>query len=254
MFFYAYNNASQSLNALKLNFPGARIIKKTGSTFVGGPDKPVINWGNGKDNDQVGRSNVLNRPAAVRKASNKLVFFTEALVRGVSIPEFTTDIEQAGQWVAAGNTVLARETLNGHSGEGIVILDNTVKWENYAHEQAKMYVKYIPKKDEYRLHVFRGEVIDCQRKSAIPGHTPVDWRLRNHQFGFVFTRGNVALQEGVREEALKAIDCLGLDFGAVDIIYNTHRRQPYVLEVNTAPGLEGQTLQNYSQAFADFFA
>jgi D-alanine-D-alanine ligase-like ATP-grasp enzyme len=40
-----------------------------------------------------------------------------------------------------------------------------------------------------------------------------------------------------------------LDFGAIDIIYNESRDQAYVLEVNTAPGLTGQTIQSYADAF-----
>jgi D-alanine-D-alanine ligase-like ATP-grasp enzyme len=39
-----------------------------------------------------------------------------------------------------------------------------------------------------------------------------------------------------------------LDFGAVDVIYNRAQDKAYVLEVNTAPGLEGSTLDNYVEA------
>jgi D-alanine-D-alanine ligase-like ATP-grasp enzyme len=41
-----------------------------------------------------------------------------------------------------------------------------------------------------------------------------------------------------------------LDFGAVDIIYNAKRNECYVLEVNTAPGLEGTTVEKYATKFA----
>jgi len=54
--------------------------------------------------------------------------------------------------------------------------------------------------------------------------------------------------------ALAAVSALGLDFGAVDIIYNEHENQYYVLEVNTAPGLEGTTVEKYAEAFAKEFS
>ena len=41
-----------------------------------------------------------------------------------------------------------------------------------------------------------------------------------------------------------------LDFGAVDLIWNEHENKCYVLEVNSAPGIEGTTLQQYVTAFA----
>jgi D-alanine-D-alanine ligase-like ATP-grasp enzyme len=45
--------------------------------------------------------------------------------------------------------------------------------------------------------------------------------------------------------ACDAIINLGLDFGAVDIIYNEKNNRWVVLEVNTAPGLSGETLNRY---------
>ena len=54
-----------------------------------------------------------------------------------------------------------------------------------------------------------------------------------------------------KEKRNAAIKALGLDFGAVDIIYNEAEDQHYVLEVNTAPGLEGTTLQKYTEAILE---
>ena len=50
-----------------------------------------------------------------------------------------------------------------------------------------------------------------------------------------------------------ALACLaktGLDFGAVDVIYTKDERV-YVLEINTAPGLEGQTVLDYKVFFEE---
>ena len=50
-----------------------------------------------------------------------------------------------------------------------------------------------------------------------------------------------------------AINACQLDFGAIDMayVYNEHsgEHEAYVIEVNSAPGLEGTTLHNYVSYF-----
>jgi D-alanine-D-alanine ligase-like ATP-grasp enzyme len=53
----------------------------------------------------------------------------------------------------------------------------------------------------------------------------------------------------VRDQlSVEAVAALGLDFGAVDIIEDKEGNF-YVLEINTAPGLEGHTVTSYAKAF-----
>ena len=64
----------------------------------------------------------------------------------------------------------------------------------------------------------------------------------------MFCRDDVVRNDTMDLLAISAVDSLGLDFGAVDIIWNESEDQYYVLEVNTAPGVEGTTLQKYTEA------
>lgn len=142
--------------------------------------------------------------------------------------------------------VVCRTLLRGHSGRGIVIADDVSELV-----QAPLYTQYIKKQSEYRVHVFFGEVIDIQKKMR-RSDTPdseVDWRVRNHSNGFVYGRDEVRLPDGAQQLCIEAVSALGLDFGAVDIIHNAHYDEYYVLEVNTAPGLSGTTLEVYTDAF-----
>jgi len=52
------------------------------------------------------------------------------------------------------------------------------------------------------------------------------------------------------DEGLASVMALGLDFGAVDIVYNENDNKAYVLEINTAPGLSGTTLEKYVEVFS----
>lgn len=254
MFIYPYKVGSKSVKNLKEG-AGYKIIRREGSKYKGGSHKVVLNWGNRTLPEEVLKSEVLNFPPAVALASDKLAFFNAAH-ETVQVPSFTTDKGLAHQWMAdSGGTIVVRETLSGHSGEGIVLIDSENEWEEYDHSRAKMYVEYIPKKEEYRVHVMGGQVIDVQRKARrndFPNNA-VNWKIRNHSNGFVFAREGVSPDKDVLDQSLKAIDATGLDFGAVDVIWNAHRGKAYVLEINTAPGLEGSTVLNYIKGLDEMY-
>ena len=49
--------------------------------------------------------------------------------------------------------------------------------------------------------------------------------------------------------ATNAIDAIGLDFGAVDVGYDEKTNTCVVYEINTAPGIEGSTVDWYAERF-----
>jgi len=184
----------------------------------------------------------------VRRGSNKLDAFRIMQGDGVSIPEFTTRWGEADDWMQQdGHTIVVRNVLQGHSGEGITIVQpNTDDLP-----EAPLYVKYIKKMDEYRIHVFRGQIIDIQQKRKRRDADDVDYQVRSHNNGWVFCRSDVQPAKPVLDNSVAAIGALGLDFGAVDVIWNNRQGQAYVLEVNTAPGLEGSTVESYANAIEE---
>ena len=249
-FIYPYKMGSKSVNNLKGPL-GAKIIKVDGtSKFKGSASTLVINWGSSKENKELEKCTVLNTPEVVAKATNKLSFF-EAVKDKVNIPEFTTDKELVKKWINDGHCVLSREKLSGHSGDGIIILDCVETMDNYDLGKGKVFVKYIPKKTEYRVHVVQGKVIDVQQKVKKKDAMIVEWKIRSHKNGFIFQRENISPHGDVLNQAIAAIKEIGLDFGAVDVIWNNHRKKAYVLEINSAPGLEGSSVENYTKALEE---
>lgn len=158
----------------------------------------------------------------------------------VNIPEWTEDPEVADNWE---KTYLARYILNGHSGAGIRIIE-----PGEIHPPAPLYVMYKKKKHEYRVHVFNGEVIDITQKKKRKGAEFLDTKIRNHKNGWVYAREDITEPEDLRQQAARAMYAVGLKFGAVDLIWNELENKSYVLEINTAPGLTGATLEKYAQA------
>lgn len=162
-----------------------------------------------------------------------------ALAVVARVPTWTTNRIQAEIWVEKGKDVMARTLLNSSCGKGIVFCTrNNVP-------EAPLYTLYIKKAREFRVHYFKGQFIHLQEKKLKEGGTHS--KIRNHDNGYVFCTlelgeipPDVYLQA---QEAARRITPRG--FGAVDIIYNELQGSAYVLEVNSAPGLEGKTLEVY---------
>jgi len=173
-------------------------------------------------------------------AQNKLSAFRCLQAANLSTVEWTTDATVAAAWPMA----VARETLTGHSGQGIIVYEPAANPLRPI-PPAPLYTKYMKKTFECRLHVFNGSVIDGQIKKKRQGAEDVDNLVRNVHTGWVYCRDGYTPSDQAKTLAIAAVAALGLDFGAVDLIYNQHYNQYYVLEVNTAPGLEGTTLTNY---------
>lgn len=170
---------------------------------------------------------------------NKIKTF--AAIGHLCVPH-TTDMEEAKGWEGP---VVVRHTVTGNSGQGIEIVDDPLDIP-----EAPLYTKYIKKASEWRVHVFQGKAIDVTRKIRDPERTPTNWQVRNHDNGFIFARESGEPPcTSIITHAIEAVAGLGLDFGAVDVIWNQHQERAYVLEVNTAPGLEGETtLKAYTEA------
>jgi D-alanine-D-alanine ligase-like ATP-grasp enzyme len=49
------------------------------------------------------------------------------------------------------------------------------------------------------------------------------------------------------------VSAINLSFGAADIIYSRKKNAAFVLEVNTAPGIEGLTVLDYANAITSVF-
>lgn len=239
---YPYKMGSKSAKALATALVVTRFREE--GTYRPFRNHKLINWGNSKTphwNSDI--ANWINAPWHVLHAGNKLTAF-QLLSRDetINLPPWTTDIEVAKSY---GTSVVCRTVLNGHSGRGIILAETRDQVVN-----APLYTGYIKKKSEFRVHVVRDEVIDIQQKRKSSDFVgEVNTQIRNHQNGWVYCRENLEIPEDLKTQAIKSVRALGLDFGAVDLIYNQRQNKSYVLEVNCAPGLEGSTVEKYKEAF-----
>ena len=168
-----------------------------------------------------------------------------------------------------------------HVSEVVDILNNKLKKKGYFQD-------YIDVKDEYRLHIVDGKVIYAQHKVARSNMKEAhvtdqmdkigrmaekkgikmddatlkfameyqggkiaspDLIIKSNTRGYKFS--NIKLDnvnKGLASESIKAVEALGLQFGAVDCVLDVDG-SPWVIEVNTGPGLEGTAFKNYVAAF-----
>lgn len=171
--------------------------------------------------------------------------------QGIPSLEFTTDAKVAGDWLHAGFDVFGRKLLNASCGKGIEVWSaaecdggHSLPCDN----PCPVYTKYKKKKREFRVHVFRDTVVRVvEKKLRKDWDGPRDSKIRNLANGFVFCSCSDE-PEGLRVLALKAAGCVGSDFAGVDIGFNEKLGELFVIEVNSAPGIEGSNVEAYVQA------
>jgi carbamoylphosphate synthase large subunit len=217
-------------------------------------DHLIVNWGCSEypewDYDP---THMLNDPDAVAIASNKLLTLEALFDSDVPTLNFLTEYEDAKEYFNQDHStgrLYCRTLLRSHSGKGIVVATNADEVVD-----APLYTEgVVGYRDEYRVHVFGEYAIDVQMKRKKISADP-NVLVRNHDNGYVYCREDIPdLEYKAREDAVRAVAALGLDFGAVDMI--VMRDAPdkyYIIEVNTAPGLVGSTLLMYARQFRGYY-
>ena len=170
--------------------------------------------------------------------------------QGLSALEFTTSPQQAQEWVNEEFTVFGRQYLNSSCGKGIVVYE---KGQDASFGGlCPVYTKYKKKKREFRVHVFKDQVIavtEKKRKKDFDGQH--DTKIRNLSNGYIFCQGFSNEPAGLRELALSASRVSPSDFRGVDIGYNEKNNDLFVIEVNSAPGIQGSNLDKYTGAITN---
>lgn len=221
------------------------LLRQVGSRFRPRYGDVVINWGSTSMPDMhPGRE--LNPPEAVRNAVDKVECLIRLQEEGVPTLNFVRTRSAARLLQREGRLILARTQTRASGGAGIVVVypDDVIP-------DARLYTEYFKGRDEYRIHVVGGQVIDRAIKRRRLDAEPGDFQIRNTANGYIFARENVGPVGVLDEAAVAAVQACGLDFGAVDIKCNRQQTKCAVIEVNSAPGLEGTTLDRYASALQE---
>src|SRR3990167_4179275 len=178
----------------------------------------LIRWGSLREADCVDEINTVE---AIKLASNKLKCRKVLADAGIPVPHLGED-----RFPCIGR-------FRYHSGgKNFFVCQTPYDVERAKRNGAVYFQQVYPKGKEYRVHIGK-----------------------NNNGGFEFIHlGRGERRLDIIELAKKTVEVLGLDFGAVDIgsnpIYPDYP-ECVVFEVNTAPALEGYSIQKYVEYFEE---
>lgn len=225
---------------------------KQESRWVPKPGDVIINWG--CSDSQYSRSRGvtwLNHPDIVRTKQHKLQQY-QKFTPNVPTVEWTTDKAQVCQWLTRGKTVYCRVRGASFGGRGIQVITGE-KRRAYTPESipdAEVYTLKFSARREYRVHVFCDKAIDVTQKRRRNGADSA--AVRSFGNGYVFCHDNVEqYPQSMVDACRSAVTALGLQFGAVDVLLKDDGTCA-VLEVNSAPGIEGTTYEKYKVAITEY--
>lgn len=213
--------------------------------------KLVVNLGTTEDLGHDGA--ILNTQDMVRAASNKRkarLTFQELDVPSPSLFLRSQDIAQ-------GDLPVIGRTSYHHKGEGFWFCKTSRDLQRAAKGGATHFLEFVPRTREYRVHAFikerHRELPGKEREADHYASVKISEKVwqgkgepnpnepqKNHEFGWTFLGQQKRRAEEldvVRYAAKQAIAALGMDFGAVDVMYKLRTKEPFVLEVNSTPSL-----------------
>jgi hypothetical protein len=182
----------------------------------------------------------INKPDAVATAANKRIALWTLEAAGVPTllvgDTFPPDIFP----------VVGRPDYHREGRHFYVCSDYDQVWKASLRQRpvATHFQRLIVPDHEFRVHIVHGQSIKISEKFGGGNHAAGASFHYPHDFHHKKT---------LRRTAKAAVAALGLDFGAVDVLW---KDQPYVLEVNSAPGLSdphSDTLTRYVDAFMYHF-
>lgn len=184
---------------------------------------------------------------------------------------------------------LVGRTKYHQGGKGFWLCLTEAQVNRAVGDGAGYFQNYVDIDKEYRLHVAFGKVIYAvkkienvseegwknQRKKKIDDYakknkwnvdentvdktlgilfkeaTLPDRIVRSNRRGWKFSSVKLdSVNSSLKKVAIKSVEVMGLDFGAVDCAMGVDGN-PYIIEINTGPGLEGTAFERYVKAFKD---
>lgn len=206
--------------------------------------KIVINFGHTEIAGRVKDATIINHPSAVENCADKIAMkiFMQSLV---TTPPFGVDFKQT----PALPLVVKRKA---HSrGKGMSLINSQYELDaiKYRFDLDRYYwEQFIVFDREFRVHCSRhsGEIFATEKVRRRAATGP-NW-IRNlescrYKAKFIRPPG----WETLLEECKSLLNALGLDLGGLDIGYNVAQAKFYIIECNSACGMEDNTRAAYTK-------
>lgn len=205
----------------------------------------LIRWGNiGNGPRAMVTYNNIN---AIKLASDKYQARATMLEYGIPTP-LSWSKEELVTMTSLPFPIVIRKRKHFGGGDFDVV-NNMHEFLERGMEDDEYGQELLPKEHEYRVHVGHGKILVMQEKEP----EDPDALVWNHRYGAEFDAIKWKdYDQDVAQAAIKAVEVLGLDFGAVDVLaqdLDHDLPNVVVLEVNTSPRLDNYTAQRYAEYF-----
>jgi glutathione synthase/RimK-type ligase-like ATP-grasp enzyme len=254
----------------------------------------IIGWGTKIDQMvSLNKIRTLNHPNQILCNRDKLEALKLMDAAEINVAKFI-EAERVIRYIENGaddiKLPLIGRTKYHQGGKGFWLCPTLTHVKSAISEGAKYFQNMIEIKEEYRLHIFNGELIyavkkskrskedyqeayvrqelEHQKKLAEKNNNPfddatarlvleriarkktadgADMIIRSNRKGWKFSHIKT-VNDDLKTEAILALKALKLDFGAVDCCLDVNG-VPYIIEINTGPGLEETPFNAYVAAF-----
>lgn len=221
-----------------------RISQLTADQFLDG-NNHQINWGT----RLYGSLATVNKADNVAHASHKRHSRRLLANAGIKIPATYFPTANLSQLPQMNFPVVVRPSYH-HGGDNFNVLNTRTELAAFLWGKSALdwYISEIfQKTHEYRVHVAHGKVLVIQEKPLVEGEIRANYAVNQEEWKVLKWR---EYHPGICREAIRGVETLGLDFGAVDMMYNSQNDSFAVCEINTAPSIASPYM---SQKYANYF-
>lgn len=198
-----------------------------------GSDSIIVRWGTRENITTNDKSIVYNKSNAIQNATDKKLSRELFIKNNVSCPVLVIPQNFQEEYLP----IIARP-FEHSKGKNFIVLKTKNEFLNHYDNNKYYYSNFINKDREFRVHVGHNKVLALMEKNK-PNNGNIAWnRAINDEDPFTYVNWDKINQENLKivlDEAISAVNALGLDMGGVDVMYKDGKA--YVLEVNTAPTL-----------------
>lgn len=253
VYIYPYTVESKTAIALSQH-TGIPLIKTHGSSYKPKSSDVIINWGGCTDaikeyNRDV--KTVYNTPTGIEGTSSKQRILTTIRGTGCCTPDLVTRTQLVNNWFATGHFAVGHNI--SHTARDTFFLTPEDKLS------CNFYTQYIPKAQEYLVHVWEKDVIFVQqlelsrvdKNGKLVNKKDVNWKIRSHNNGFYWKDSHVYdVNEEILKQALRAVRGIrGIQFGAVHVMFSINDNKATVINFKTKPFLQQEGIKRYAEVF-----
>ncbi len=202
---------------------------------------------------------------AIKSTSNKVLMKKKFIEHGVStpiwgyvdllslrimsenagIPDSLQNLFKVEDGIVVPVCELIFKEKNHSRGEGIMFVASHDDIKLLRENGKEGYLEQVVgNKREFRVHVCDGNAFYIDEKRPRErGHTA---RIKNLANGYKYREPRKEFPDAVKDEAIKAVNAIGIEFGAVDVSLSEDGTVN-VFEVNSAPGMRSRTRKLYNE-------